>query len=380
MINWTEQQRELRRAFSRWGEALSAGHVEADARGEFPWPKWNVVRDSGVLRLPFPAEHGGLEQDLSSTMYVLEELGYVCEDGGLSFAITTHIVGAGVPLLRFGTDEQRARFLPRIAAGDHLCGHAITEPDSGSDAFAMRTTAVRVGDAYILNGRKTFISNGPIGDLFVVYALTDKSAGALGGVTAFLVPKDAPGLSVGPPIEKMGLRTAPLCDLVLDDCRVPASHVIGREGLGFAILDHVMKWEILCSFIVSVGEMQRRLEKCVQYAKTRKQFGQPIGSFQAISHKLVDMRIGVEISREWLYRTAERAQRNENVTVDVAIAKLLASERNLESALAAVQIFGGYGYTRECGVEKELRNAVAGTLYSGTSEIQRNRIARMMGL
>jgi len=377
---WNEEQRELRRGLARWGEALSAKHLEWDERAEFPRAKWGSVRECGVLRLPFPREHGGLDQDLTTTMYVLEELGYRCEDGGLNFAITTHMVGVGIPLLRFGTDEQRGRYLSGVVEGERLGGHAITEPDSGSDAFAMRTTAVRDGACYVLNGRKTFTSNGPAGDLFVVYAMTNKQAGALGGVSAFLVPRDAPGFTTGPAIKKMGLRSAPMCDLVFEDCRIPAANLIAREGMGFAILDHVMKWEILCSFIVSVGEMQRRLEKCVSYAKTRKQFGQAIGSFQAIAHKLVDMRIGVEVSREALYRAGHKVQLNENATVDVAIAKLLASEHNRSSALEAIQIFGGYGYMTEYGLEKELRNAVAGTIYSGTSETQRNRIARMMGL
>jgi alkylation response protein AidB-like acyl-CoA dehydrogenase len=377
---WNDDQQELRRGLSHWAEALSADHLEWDERAEFPRPKWAIVRQCGVLRLPFPHGYGGLEQDLRTTMYLLEELGYRCEDGGLNFAVTTHMVSAGIPLMRFGTDEQRARYLSGVVDGTHLCGHAITEPDSGSDAFAMRTTAVRDGDSYVLNGRKTFTSNGPVGTLFVVYAMTNKQAGALGGVSVFLVPRGAPGLATGPAIKKMGLRSAPLCDLIFEDCRVPVANLIGREGMGFSILDHVMKWEILCSFIVSVGEMQRRLEKCVAYARTRKQFGQTIGSFQAIAHKLVDMRIGVDVAREALYRAAAKVQRNENATVEVAIAKLLASEHNRSSALEAIQIFGGYGYMTEFGLEKELRNAVAGTIYSGTSETQRNRIARMMGL
>lgn len=380
MLNWSEQQRELRRGLARYAEALSKGHLDDDAASRFPREKWSLIRESGVLRLPFPEQYGGLGLDLPSTLYVLEELGYSCEDGGLNFAVTTHLVGAGVPLLRFGTDEQRSLFMPGIADGSLICGHAITEPDSGSDAFAMRTSAVLEGDHYLLNGRKTFISNGSIGDLFVVYAITDRAAGALGSVTAFLVPRDTPGFTVGPPISKMGLRTSPINDLVFEDCAIPKNFVIGRRGLGFAIMDHVMKWEVLCSFIVSVGEMQRRLERCLAYAKTRRQFGQAIGGFQAISNKLVEMRIGVEVSRDWLYRSAHKVQQNENVTVDIAIAKLLTSEYNVASALSAVQIFGGYGYTTEYGLEKELRNAVGGTIYSGTSEIQRNRIARMMGL
>jgi alkylation response protein AidB-like acyl-CoA dehydrogenase len=377
---WTDKQRALRDGLSRWGKPLSADHIQWDQRSEFPWGKWQVVRDSGVLRLPFPAQYGGLDQDLSTTMYVLEGLGNVCEDGGLSFSVATHIVSAGVPVLRFGTAEQKSRFLPRVCDGKAPCAHAITEPESGSDAFAMRTTAVRRGEDYVLNGSKAFITNGPVADLFVVYAMTDPAQGALGGSTAFLVERGTPGLSLGPSVPKMGLRTSPLGDLFFDDCLVPAGNVVGRPGMGFAILDYVMKWEILCSFIISVGEMQRRLEKCLAHAKARRQFGKPIGSFQSIANKLVDMRIGVDISREWLYRAARRMERQENVTVDLAIAKLLASEHNVASALNAVQIFGGAGYLVESGLEKELRNSIAGTIYSGTSEIQRNRIARMLGL
>jgi alkylation response protein AidB-like acyl-CoA dehydrogenase len=199
-------------------------------------------------------------------------------------------------------------------------------------------------------------------------------------VTAFLVPRDTPGLTIGQPVEKMGLRTSPLCEVFFDDCPVPAGQVIGRVGGGFLVLDHVMKWEILCSFIVNVGEMQSRLERCVEYARSRSQFGRPIGAFQAISHKIVDMSIGTATSRRWLYDTARRLQAGENVTTDIAVSKVVASENNLASAMAAVQIFGGYGYLAEYGLEKELRNAVAGPIYSGTSEIQRNRIAAMLGL
>jgi alkylation response protein AidB-like acyl-CoA dehydrogenase len=178
----------------------------------------------------------------------------------------------------------------------------------------------------------------------------------------------------------MGLKTSPLSELFFDDCRIPARNVIGKPGLGFSILDYVMKWEILCSFIINVGEMQHRFERCVEYARTRKQFDRPIGSFQSVANKIVEMKIAVETARAWLYQTAARLLANENVTTDVAIAKLLASEGNLSSALNAVQIFGGNGYMTEYGVEKELRNAVAGTIYSGTSEVQRDRIAKMIGL
>jgi alkylation response protein AidB-like acyl-CoA dehydrogenase len=185
---------------------------------------------------------------------------------------------------------------------------------------------------------------------------------------------------IGKPMKKMGLRTSPLSELFFDDCRVPATNVIGRVGAGFMVLDHVMKREILFSFITNVGEMQHRLDKCVAYVKERTAFGQPIGSYQAIQHKLVDMKIKLETARKWLYDVAERLTAGHAVTTEMAIAKLLTSEANLASSLAAVQIFGGHGYMAETGLEKDVRNAVAGTIYSGSTEIQYNRIASMMGL
>lgn len=380
MMEWNEEQQVLRREVSRLGKALSEDHIEWDQRAEFPWQKWQLIRQSGVLCLPFPVDHGGLDQDLCTTMYVLEELGYVCEDGGLNLAVATHMVSVGIPLSRFGTPEQKARFLPRICDGESICAHAITEPDSGSDAFSMVTLAVLHGDHYVLNGSKTFISNGPLADFFAVYAMTDRSRGTLGGATVFLVERGTPGFEIDQPIRKMGLRTVPLCELRFANCEVPADHVIGKEGMGFPILDYVMKWEILCAFVIAVGEMQRRLEKCIEYAKTRKQFGQAIGGFQSIANKIVDMKIGVDTSRELLYRAASRIQRKHNATLDIAIAKLVTSEYNIASALNAIQIFGAKGYMVEYGIEKDLRNAIAGTIYSGTSEIQRNRIARMLGI
>lgn len=380
MTEWTEEQQSLRQIISNLGNALSEDHIEWDQQSAFPWPKWALIRQSGVISLPFPTVYGGRNQDLRTTMYVLEELGYRCEDSGLNLAVATHMASVGIPLLRFGTSQQKDHYLPRVCQGERLCAHAITEPDSGSDAFSMRTVAVSRGDHFVLNGTKTFITNGPVADLFVVYAMTDRKRGALGGATAFLLERDTPGFKVGPPMQKMGLRTVPLCELSFENCEIPASHVIGKIGMGYPILDYVMKWEILCCFIVSVGEMQRRLEKCIAYAKTRKQYGQAIGKFQSVAHKIVDMKIGVATSREWLYRAASRIQCKENATIDLAIAKLVASESNVASALNAVQIFGGKGYMVGYGIEKTLRDSVAGTIYSGTSEIQRNRIAKMLGL
>lgn len=379
MIDWNEDQIELREGLSAWHEAFSADHVENDEGSVFSWQKWKLVRESGIVSLPFDERWGGLGQDLLTTMYVLEGLGEGCRDGGLIFSITTTICSVGVPVERFGSPALKDKYLPRIIAGDAIGAHAITEPAGGSAALQMRTRADRDGDVFVLNGSKTFVSNGPVADLFMVYAKTHPDGGPL-GITAFLVERDTPGFEIGNPIKKMGLRTSPLSELYFDDCRIPASQVCGRVGGGFLVLDHVMKREILYSFIANVGEMQHRLDRCVEYATERLQFGKPIAGYQSIANKIVDMKIKLETSRKWLYDTAEKLVRGENVTTDMAIAKLLTSQANLETSLAAVQIFGGNGYMAEYGLEKEVRNAVAGTIYSGTNEIQYNRIASMLGL
>jgi alkylation response protein AidB-like acyl-CoA dehydrogenase len=312
-------------------------------------------------------------------MYVLEDLGFRCRDGGLNFAMSTHMVSTVVPIARFGSEELKRRYLPRVCDGSIIGAHAITEPEAGSDVTAMRTSATADGTCFVLNGRKSFVSNGPVADLITVYARIGDTTGAF-GISAFVVDRQTDGLIVGPPIEKLGLRSSPFCEIHLQGCRVPKGNLVGIQGMGFIILTHVMTWEILCSFAIVLGEMRNRLERCINQAKTRVQSGQPIGKHQAIANKLVDMKIGVETSSKWLYDTAEKLERNVNVTTDVAITKLVVSEANVASALAAMQIFGGRGYTSEYGIEADLRNAVAGTIYSGTSEIQRLRVATMLGL
>ncbi|WP_329497226.1 acyl-CoA dehydrogenase family protein [Kitasatospora herbaricolor] len=379
-MQWNEDQKALRAAVTALGRVIGDGHLERDADASFSRDGWKRLCEAGLPALPFEPEYGGLGQSLSTTMYVLEGLGHSCRDAGLNFSASTHLVSAGVPVQRFGSAELKRRFLPGIVDGSTIGAHAITEADGGSDVMGMRTTAVPDGeDAFVLNGSKAFVSNGPIADLIVVYARTGRP-GNPAGLTAFLVERDTPGLTVGRPIAKMGLRSSPLCELFLDDVRVPRSQVIGSVGAGFLVLDHVMKWEILCSFVINVGEMQHRLEQCVSYARTRRQFGRHIGSYQSVSNLIVGMRIDVETSRKWLYDTAEKIVGRENAAVDVAISKLVVSEANVRSALTAIQIYGGHGYMAEVGLEKELRNAVAGTLYSGTTQIQQQRIAALMGL
>jgi len=364
--------------FATWFARLDEVARDRGGAGRFS-ERWDVVRRSGILRLPFERRHGGLGEDLLTTMAVLERLGYDCRDGGLAFAVCTHMVSAGVPVQRFGSAALKDRYLRRLCDGTAIGAHAITEPEAGSDALAMQTRAVDRGDHYVLTGHKSFVTNGPVADVLVVYARTKPEGGTF-GFTAFVVDRDTPGLRTGEPIATMGLVGSAVSEVVLDGCEVPAANVVGRPGAGFLVLDHVLKTEILCTFVASVGAMQRRLERCIAHARERRQFGKPIGAHQAVSHKVVDMHIAVETARRWLYDAAASFASGDQATADVAIAKLVVSEANVQAALAAVQIFGGAGYTKACGVEADLRDAVGGTIYSGTSEIQRNRIARMLGL
>jgi alkylation response protein AidB-like acyl-CoA dehydrogenase len=376
---WTDEQKALRKSLNEYFDALNEGHLEDDAANRFNRDKWDLIRQSGVLRIPFDAEWGGSGHDVLTLVYVLENLGYGCRDTGLLFGAATQVVSAAIPLQKFGSDELKERYLARLVDGEILSAHAISEPGAGSDATAMATTATEDGDEYVINGKKIWITSGPLADVITVYAKTGAEGGAA-GITAFLVPTDTPGFHVGEPIEKLGLNTCPFCELEFSDCRVPSDSILGKPGSGFFILEHVMNYEILCIFMMMAGEMQERLDRCIKYAKERQAFGRSIGSNQYIAGKIVDMKIGLENSRKHLYDTARRFNRGRSVTTEISMAKLITSEANVASALSAIQIFGARGYTREYGLEKGLRDAIGAPIYSGTNETQRVRIASMLGL
>lgn len=379
MFTPTQEQQELRLGIERRADDLSADAIRDDRLGEFSWERWKLIQDSGLLGLLVAERWGGLGSDLLTAMYVLEGLGVACRDGGASFSAVTSICSTMVPLQQFAQPALADRYLPRLATGELIGAHAITEADHGSDALQMAGTAVRDDDCWVLNGSKLFVTNGPIADLVVVYLRTRPEGGPL-GTSAFLVDTSLPGVHRGPSEAKLGLRTSPLGELHLDGVRVPADHLIGRRGLGFAVLDHVMKREILLSFVVNTGEMSHRLQRCLDYARARVQFGRPIAGFQLVSKKLVDAQIGLRTARMWLYEAAELLLAGQSATEEIAIAKLVTSEANVAAGLAAVQTFGGYGYLSEYGVEADLRAAVGSTIYSGTNDIQYTRIAAAMGL
>ncbi len=364
------------------GELDSGGAAAMRARekaAEFDWEGWKKCADFGIQALPLPDKYGGLGEDVVTCMLAMQALGYGCRDSGLLFALNSHMWTCEIPILQFGTEEQKQKYLPAMAEGKIVGGHAMTEPDAGSDAYSLRTTAEKKGDSYILNGAKTFISNAPIADVLLIFATTNRKRG-WAGITGFLVEKENPGLEISKPLDKLGLKTSPTGEISLEDCEVPASAMLGRVGQGTAIFNVEMEWERSCLFAGHLGAMQRQLETCVEYARDRKQFGKSIGSFQGVSHKLADMKVRIELGELILHKVAWLKSQGKRAHLESAIAKLFVSESYVTSSLDAIQIHGGYGYMAEYEVERDLRDAVGGKLYSGTSEIQRNIIANLLGL
>ena len=358
-------------------KALDSDVREREKTGEFFRDGWQRCAEFGIQGLPLPKQYGGLEQDITTCVAVMDGMGYACRDSGLLFSLNSHIWTCEIPILEFGSDAQKEKYLPGMAAGKIIGGHAMTEPDSGSDAYSLKTTAVADGNDYVLNGSKTFISNAPIADVVLVFATTNKDRG-WAGVTGFLVDTDNPGMQIGKPLDKVGIKTSPTGEITFVDCRIPKSAVLGKPGQGSAIFNAEMEWERSCLFACHVGAMRHQLETCTTYARDRKQFGESIGSFQAISHKLADMRVRLELAELVLHKVAWLKSQGKRAQLESAIAKLYVSESYLASSLDAVQIHGGYGFMSEYELDRDVRDALGGRIYSGTSEIQRNIIARFL--
>lgn len=364
-------------AFAR--DQLVDDVIGRDRDGAFWREGWRRAAEFGLLGLPIAREHGGQGLGLLDTLLAMEALGYGCPDNGLVFSLNAQLWSCMMPIAHYGTDEQKSRYLPRLCSGVWIGVHAITEPEGGSDAFAGLARARRDGDGYVLSGRKTFITNGPIADVIVVFARLEEG-GADRGLSAFIVEKGDPGLVQSPAFEKMGLRTSPLGEVVVDECRVAASRRLGPEGSGQAVFQSSMEWERTCIFASHLGQMERQLEQSIRYARGRKQFGRPIAKYAPIADRLVDAKLRIEAGRWLLYRVGWLKDQGKNCVLEAAIAKLFVSEAHVASALEAIQVHGGYGYMVESGVERELRDAVGGTIYSGTSEMQRKIIAGFLGL
>ena len=376
----TDDQRSLRASIVEFARReLNEDVAERDKEGAFSRDAWRKCAELGILGLHVPEEYGGTGSDATTTLVALEALGYGCTDNGLLFSLNAQLWAIETPILRFGSDEQKRRWLPGLADGSVLAAHGMSEPASGSDAFSLSTTARKDGDEYVLDGSKTFVTNAPEAGLFLVFATIDKELG-FAGVTAFLLERDTPGFTVGKPLSKMGLRTSPMSELFLDGCRLPASAVLGKPGLGMRVFDHSMTWERGCILATTVGTMERQLERSLEYAKERRQFGQPIGSFQAVSHKLVDMKLRLETSRLLLYHLGSLLDAGKPTSLESALVKLHLSDSFIRSSMDALQVHGGYGYMTEYELERDVRDAIGSKLYSGTSELQYAIVAKNLGL
>lgn len=377
---FSEQQQKLHDAAIAFARAsLSQDIIERDREGRFDREAWRRCAEFGVLGMPIPQEYGGLGLGLSELLAVMEGLGKGARDQGILFSLNAHLWTNSIPILLYGSEEQKRNYLPRLCSGELIGANAASEPDAGSDIFSMRTRAVRDGDSYVLNGMKTFVTNAPVADLFVAYATLNPALGPM-GITAFIIEAGTPGLVISKKLDKMGLRTSPMAQVVFDNCRVPVEQRLGREGRGVGIFECSMEWERGCILASCLGVMQRQLDDCLEYARTRKQFGKPIGKNQSVANRLVDMKVRLDTCRPLVYRIGALKDANRDATVEAAIAKLYVSESLVKSCLDAIQIFGGYGYMTELQVERDLRDSVGSTLYSGTTEIQRNIIAKGLGL
>ena len=379
-FSWTEEQLTLKNAAIKFAQRdLNKDLIERDRKGEFSRESWQKCAQFGLQGLPFPEKFGGSDADILTTMLTMEGMGYGCRDNGLIFAINAQMWSVQHPILTFGTESQKEQYLPGLCSGEIIGAHGMTESDSGSDAYALRTRAEKKDGGYVLNGTKMFVTSAPIADMALVFATTNPDLGQW-GVTAFLVGKGTPGFSVSRDLDKMGLRTAPMGELILQDCYLPEENRLGPEGAGVSLFSSSMEWERSCILGSHLGAMERQLEASVQYARERQQFGQAIGKFQSVANRIADMKVRLETARLMLYKVAWLKFMGKPAVIEAAIAKLYISESFVSSSQEAIRLYGGYGYMTEFEVERDLRDSIGGILYSGTSDIQRVIIANWLGL
>lgn len=381
-FSWPDSYKEYQEKVKKFAqEELSSDLIDRDLKGEFSPELWKKCADFGIQSLAVTKEYGGPEASVNhqKAVLALEALGYGNPDNGLNLALSAHMWTVLTPLLHFGTPEQKANFIPGMIDGSLIGGHGLTEPEAGSDIYSMSSSAEKDGDFYMLNGKKRLITLAPVANLFLIFASVNRDLGKW-GICAFLVEKGTEGLIPSAVQPKMGLRTVPIGEIELKDCRVPASNMLGNEGSGFSILSHSLEYDR--SFIIAsqLGTMERQLEDSIKFAKNRKQFGKAIYDFQSVSNRLADMKVRLETTRLLLYKLAWLKDQGKSAMLEATMLKLSISENFLQSSIDAVRIQGGGGFLTENEVERDLRDATGGVLYAGTSDIQRNIIARIIGL
>src|SRR6266542_3009043 len=372
----TPEQQTLQSAaieFAR--KELNNNMIERDAQQVFARDGWEKCAAFGVQGMPIPKEYGGRGADPITTIAMMEGLGYGGSDQGLLFSINAHMWTNSIPLLKYGTAEQKKKYLRGLCDGNLIGANGASEPSAGSDIFSMQTRVRKHESDYVLNGRKIFVTNAPVADLFAIYATLDPQLGAA-GICAFIVEKGTRGLSVGKKKDKMGLRTALMAELLLEDCRVPGTDLLGREGRGVEVFNCSMAWERACILAICLCTIHHKRERCGEQSRSRNKFGQPIGKFPSVANRIVDMKLRYETARLLIYKVGWLMQSEQSADMDAAMAKLYVSESFVKSCMDAIQIHGARGFLTEFELEREMRDSVGSTLYSGTSEIQRNIIAR----
>ncbi|MGK7886342.1 MAG: acyl-CoA dehydrogenase family protein [Crocosphaera sp.] len=378
---WSEEQIAFKQRVIKFAqENLNGDIIERDYQGKFSQENWRKCAEFGIQGMCMPEAYSGSpELDIMTAVLGMEGLGYGCEDNGLTLALNAQMWTVQILLLQFGTQAQKQRYLPPLCNGDWIGVHALSEPNSGSDVYSLKTTAKKCEGGYILNGRKKFVTCAPISDLAIVFATLDPSLGKW-GITTFLVERSSPGFSTSTVKEKMGLRTAPFGEIIFEDCFVPEENRLGPEGAGFSFSHNSLEYDRCFNLASELGAMEKQLEDTIAYAKSREQYGQAIGKFQSVSNRVAEMKLRLETARLLLYKVAWLKDQGKAAMLEAALLKLHLSECFVASGLDAIRIHGGNGYLTEYGVERTLRDAIGGVIYAGTSDIQRNIIASLLGL
>lgn len=379
-FSWNEEQQRSFAQARKFAEqelqdAPGAGSASSE---EGPWrARWRACAGFGIQGLNIPAAYGGLGLDTRTAVRVLEGLGQGCNDNGLLMALGAQLWSVNPPLVEFGTAEQKGTWLPPLAQGAVVGAFALTEPESGSDVFHLRTRAYPERGGYRLEGCKTFITNAPLADVFLLFAATDPHAGYF-GLTSFLVRRVVEGVEVGPALAKMGLESSPMAEVRLNGVWVGPEAVLGEVGGGGAVLLHTLEWERGCLLAPALGTMERLLQATVGYARARKQFGRPIIEFEAVGRQLAEMRLRVEVARLLAYQFAWLKDQQQPAGVQASMVKLYLSESLRRCSELAVHLHGASGYLRDLEFERTWRDAMASSLYSGTTEMQHNLIAESL--
>ena len=375
----SQEQRMFRETVYRYGrDEIAPLCEEADLKGEFSFEIWRKLASFGILGLPLPEELGGSAASILTCCLAGEALGHAGVDGGSLLAWGAHTYLCAHNIYAFGTEAQKRKYVPKLASGEWIGCMGLTEPGAGSDAASLATTAVKKGDRYVINGSKTFITNAPVSDVMIIFANVNK-AKKHEGITAFIIEKGTPGLTTGKPFHKMGCKCSSTSEVFLADCEVPEENILGGEGKGWFIALSGVEWDRCTLLSPMLGAALNNLDSCARYANERHQFGRPIRNFQAIQHRIADMKVFIEAVRLAVYRVASAKDNGQMLNpLQAAVSKVYCGDRGFEMASEAVQIFGGYGFMHEYGVERNFRDSKLAAIGGGTSDIMRMIVSRIM--